>query len=322
MKNTGTKKIILSSTLIFLVLIYVLSFVSVEHNKNKNLFKSALLNTKYEVSSFVLSEKNQSVKIENYIDFWGGTFIKDNECIYFPCDTKTVNDFVKEAQKIIEMEKVLSLEKKNEKKTKEFFRTFGLDKENYINVTFYDSDENEISSVYFGFINKSKDRIFIRTEKSNYIYSIPEKIIDYLNVEIDFWNESEILPESVFPIDFKNQIQNIKYKKQNSLPQNAPMIFTDKFPSFRHSSSLFFSQIQNPENPDLSLEIFDGTGNKCLISFVKTIYDGEECYCTIRKIIPGDLWNPEQKNFIQKINVQNTVSSWTFNSIVELLEQK
>lgn len=312
MKNTEIKFKILSGILLFLVALFFLSFISPETDRSKNTVETALLNKKYHVSKISISSKNDGqVFLHNYDDFWGGEFYNGSEFIYFPVDSDKIKEFLSKSQSIIILDKIIDA------KTKEQFEYYSLD-ENSVTVTYYDDHDNAVSTIHFGAMNQTLDKIFLWTERNMTIYAMDSRISYYLESSMKFWTDQNIIPQGISknlnPADIQNMTYSYSDKKLKA-SENAVL----KFPSLRFSEII---SNFNYQDKTLSLEIIDGNGTVYDYDFYPAETQNGDCYVFNLKIIPSIIYTDKQKQFIKKMNYYSSISQWTYKSITELLPEK
>ena len=154
MKITSDKKAFaLSSVLAFLVMLFAFSFLTkTDFTKTKSV-KSALLNPKYELSKITISHpKAGQLELLNFDDFWGAHFtLQDQTDLTFPADSSIVKDFINLSQTIQEFAIIIDAKEHiSSSKIIQKYKTFGLNEEDAVCVTFYTSQNTAVSKLYFG----------------------------------------------------------------------------------------------------------------------------------------------------------------------------
>lgn len=300
---------VLSLTLIVLVLIYILSFISLKNSSKHNTVTTALLNPKYEISEVNIYHKDYgNLSLHNYADFWGAEFYNNQDYIYFAADSKQVNDFIKKAQQIVDLDKITQSKK-------DIFSLYDLT-DNAVTVSFYDGDKNCVSKIYFGALNKTMDKIFLRTDKNMSVYAMDSKIIDYLDPSIKNWTEQNLIPQGISHNLEYSKIQNFTYT-ENSLTKKAGDKAKEKITALRFSEILTDFSAQQKS---LELNIAEGNGTEYKLSFYPAETLIGDCYIYDIKIKPAVTYPDEQKEFIKKLNYSGAISLWTYNSITEVLK--
>ena len=86
MKNIKYNKTLAVQILIFffLAILFLISLKPAE-SRNKNMTKSALLNSKYEISKISIFNKSTGqLDLIQYDSFWGGIYTNEEKSVYFP----------------------------------------------------------------------------------------------------------------------------------------------------------------------------------------------------------------------------------------------
>lgn len=310
MKNTNTKFLFLSGILTSLILIFLLTFINAGSESKRHNVTTALLNPKYKLSKISFSTKDEITVLHNCDDFWGGEYFDGNETIYFPVDEYKISEFIEKSREIISLEKVLDA------KTKEQFEYYSLD-ENAITVTYYDDQDNPVSTIHFGAMNQSLDKIFLWSEKNMTIYSMDSRISYYLDSEIKFWTDQNIIPQGISKSLNASTIQNMSYQYKDADKTKVSDKLLMKFPSLRFSEIVESFEASEKE---LSIEIIDGSGTAFTYNFFPAKTKNGDCYVFNLNIKPSIVYSAKQKDFIRKLNYYSSISQWTYKTITELLQ--
>ena len=315
MKNIKYNKTLAVQILIFLFLtILFLISLKPSESRNKNMTKSALLNSKYEISKISIFNKSTGqLDLIQYDSFWGGIYTNEEKSVYFPARKNIIDEFIDCSKKIIDLNKIVSL-KSSQKEIEKTYKTYALDEENQIALSFFDKSGQCISKIYFGAMNQSLDQIFIRTDKNLAVFSVDSKIADYLEIKPDFWCEPNLIPEGIFKSSAFSEIQNFSYRTDFSDFINASETAYDKFLSLR------FSEIVTdfvPKEKTLELRLSDGTGTEYHADFFPARTKNGDCYIFSLKITPSMLFSKDAGEFLKKINYSCSISQWTYSTIIE-----
>ncbi|MGN0740131.1 MAG: DUF4340 domain-containing protein [Treponema sp.] len=306
--------------LLFLVILFLIS-VKPSESRNKNMTKSALLNSKYEISKISVSSKSAGqLDLIQYDSFWGGIFTDKGEPLYFPARKNIVDEFIECSKKIIDLNKVVS-SKPSQKEIEKTYRTYALDEENQTALSFFDRSGQCVSKIYFGAMNQSLDQIFIRTDKNTAVFSVDSKIADYLEIKPDFWCEPNLIPEGIFKSSAFSEIQNFSYRTDFTDFVNASEKAYDKFLSLRFSE-IVTDAVAVPEEKSLEIRLYDGTGTEYYADFFPARTKNGDCYIFSLKIIPSMLFSKESAEFLKKINYSCSISQWTYSTIIENLKKR
>lgn len=311
MKNIENRLLlVLSGILLALLLIFGISFISPYNNSKRNIFTTALVNKKYNINKININIKSTGdLTLYNYVDFWGGEYFDGNNYFYFPVDNVKVNEFINKSQEIISLEKILDA-KSNEQMSK-----YSVDN-NIARVSFY-SDENCVSSVNFGALNQTMDKVFLWTDNKMTVYAMDSSIIYYLDSGMKFWTDQNIIPQAISKNLDYSSIQNFTYEFTGKERSNAKPEAVEKFPSLRFSEIL--TSFENAEKC-LEIKLSDGNGTSYRYNFYPAITENGDCYIFDLEISPSMLYSEQQKEFIKKMNYCGSLSQWTYNTITKLLQ--
>lgn len=306
--NQISKLHILIFSLTVLVLLYIISFINPVKSEKHNIITTALVNPKYEISEVNIYHKDfGNLSLHNYSDFWGGEFFNNQDYIYFPADSKLVNDFIKNVKQVIELDKITQSKK-------DVFPLYNLTDDAVV-VSFYDNDKNCISKIYFGALNKTMDKIFLRTDRNISVYAMDSKIVDFLDPSIKNWTEQNIIPQGISHNLEYSKIQNFTYT-ENNVTEKAGEKAKEKITSLRFSEILTdFSA----GTKTLELNIAEGNGSEYRLSFYPAVTRNGDCYIYDINIKPAITYSENQKEFIKKLNYSGAISQWTYSSITEVL---
>lgn len=354
------KLLTLSSILAFLVLLFGASFIKPIQKKSQQL-KSAILNPKYEVSQISFDfPALAKIELYNCNEFWGGyyttpiTMNRQPDDFYFPVNTQIVNSFLNISKTVSDYNLILEgKSKKDLSKLEDTYKKYGLDEENATVLTFYDKEKNIVSKLYFGNLDETMTHIFFKSDKNYAIYSMSSKIADYLEFNVKFWCDQEMIPKSISKNIDSSKIQNIFYrevineKDTNIMSQNLNAAKT----AYSKMSSLRYSEFGtgNTEylkiTPDkyydqpsfmnkvLDVKVIDDKSTEYNYYFYKTEYslsditdyekrNESNSYHYTLQIKPSILYSDEAKEFIKKLNCVYVISEWTFNSLVKSLKEE
>lgn len=284
--------------------------------------QSSLLNSKYEISRISISNKTEGrIELVKYGNFWGGTFSTESESVRFPADTKTVEEFISCAQRIITVQKVASSDSSKNKIEKNL-KLFGVDSDSATELSFFYAEEQCVSKIFFGFLNQSLDRIFIRTEKTPAIYSVDSKPAEYLEINSRFWSDPNLIPSGVLNSFSFSEIQNFSYRLNPSSGGEFSQVAKSNYDQFL---SLRYSEIISdfvPGEKSLELKLSDGNGTEYNMDFYPAQTKNGDCYIFKLRITPSELFDRRTREFLKNMNYSCAVSQWTYNSITELLTKK
>ena len=182
--------------------------------------------------------------------------------------------------------------------------------------SFY-SDENCVSSVNFGALNQTMDKVFLWTDKNMTVYAMDSSIIYYLDSGMKFWTDQNIIPQAISKNLDYSSIQNFTYEFTGKERSNAKPEAVEKFPSLRFSEIL--TSFENAEKC-LEIKLSDGNGTSYKYNFYPAITENGDCYIFDLEISPSMLYSEQQKEFIKKMNYCGSLSQWTYNTITKLLQ--
>ncbi|MBR5934450.1 MAG: DUF4340 domain-containing protein [Treponema sp.] len=331
MKITSDKKAFaLSSVLAFLVMLFAFSFLTkTDFTKTKSV-KSALLNPKYELSKITISHpKAGQLELLNLDDFWGAHFtLQDQTDLTFPADSSIVKDFINLSQTIQEFAIIIDAKEHiSSSKIIQKYKTFGLNEEDAVCVTFYNSQNTAVSKLYFGFLNQTLDRIFVKNDKNITVYSIDSKIADYLDLDTSFWSDHNILPKSISKNLKSDSIQSMTFYDIDAGNKNAALTQKPasekayaKIVSLRYSKIVLGESVKQSADNATCVKVFDGKGTEYTYIFVPSVIGNENCYTYRLHIEPSIIYTDRQKEFISNLNGTYCISEWTFNSLKESLQ--
>lgn len=350
--NKNKVLLILVFILSIFVLMFFLSLINKNNSKNKNIIESALVNKKYSIEKISIKDNFNTLNFYKYENFWGAQFIQNqNEIsqINFPVEQNLINEFLADSKSIRHINVVKNFKTNvSQFEIENIYKKFGLLSDDCVEVSFISDTQTQVSKIYFGFLNESKDKIFFRTSKSLSIYSMDCNLLSYLDTDINFWAEKSLIPNSIFNNLHPRDIQNIIYNKlehnSNFDSLNSELSFDENFLNTKNEIyekilSLRFSKIINNEDFEvlnfntendkrqndfsrLNLKIFFGNATEILLKFTPIKTKNGDCYLQDIIITPTFSLPNAEKEFIKKLNYKAVISEWTYNSMLNMLELK
>ncbi len=275
-----------------LLIIFILVILPFSKNSKNSIKKSALLNPKYK--SFVekieinFPQENKEFS-KNFIfykegNFWfGEMFANQNDLnkIYFPLDNQTINNMLEKFTIVVNMYKKSESQKD--------FSNFSLQENESTNVTFYDSNDEILSQIYFGKEDDFTSRIAFRIPSANEVWETDNSFSIYINSESSFWADPFLEPQCVTRFSRNDAERGLRHGK-----------ILDGFLSDDFVSS---------EN----LKKYFGNGNEILYEIFK---NDSEIFIKA-KFIPGIINSEIEKNALQKVNYVYSISEWTYEKFLE-----
>ncbi len=179
---------------IILLVVLALSFLPfAKKEKGPQSQQSALLNPKYAqtVSKIVVSTPEHGIRsfvtLTKQSGIWTGTDSDSNDMFLWPADSKTVQNLIDYAIKVQSMYK-----KSDSART---WKSFALDEKNARSISFYGSEGEIFSSLYFGTMDPITRRTPFRTWEEQTVWDADSGIELYLSSDPSFWADPLIIPE-------------------------------------------------------------------------------------------------------------------------------
>jgi len=303
-KTTKTLSIILLSLIALFAFSFVLS------GKKTEVIQASFINNSKNVSVVKMSYENSFLTLTNYGDFWGAELNSNSTTLFFPCDTQVVENFLKASALKNNLYKVSDNLKQ--------WEVLGLTENESFSVQYFDENSNVLSSIFFGKINPSSDRISFRTNKSISSYQVDSDILNYLKIESKFWADPYLVPRSVSGVLSSNLIQSISYSvEEKPFTQVSKSNFAqiaNKIGEYRHSNIAL--EIIESKPCRFAIQIEDGIGNIYVLRFYENT---DSSFIVKNTITPSSTRDSDVKSFCKKINYVSVISSWTFNQITSLV---
>lgn len=299
---------------VVLFLLYIFSFTNTV-NRREVKTKSSLIGKNADVEKIKFSYKDESLSIEKCDKFWLCQLSSLGEIYSFPCNNEIINAFLEQSRNIQNMYKISNNNKK--------WGSLGLEENDAFKIEYFEKDNNRLTTLFFGNIPLSKSEIIFRNNKTLSSYKIDSRIIRFLNLDINFWADTNLIPVSVAGTLNSKNIQRIEcgeYNKKEVLAtgtQNFNLI-ADKLPSFRHGNVILSKNVNSDKNVLLSIFLEDGSSNSYNLSFTKEDTESEN-YIVMNKIILSAQATEKAKNAVSSFNTSSVISAWTFNQIKLLL---
>ena len=301
--------IILSSFSIFLIVIYLLTFLDLYTVKPKKI-TSALLNPNYRdsISSIRLSKNNKSlIFYKANKNIWLGKIDENlNTSFTFILEKEKIQNFLNIASKIRTLQPISA---KNFEKEE----VFGFSDSDSFVIEFFLPDGSISSTLIIGKNNFSGKKIFIKTEKSA-VYEIEDDLFPYLSVAEKQWAFMNFIPALNFS---EKDIQQIRFLSDEHSFFIKPS--NEKFSNTVHSIfSLRGGNIVSTEDAvgQQIAEIYFETGYSDIIKLKIVKQSDEKFY-----IIPLCTFHDSVMNEIAKqLSYALEISNWTYDKLLNSIK--
>ncbi len=270
---------------ILLLIIFAVSFIPFAKNR-RVVVNSAALNPKYisDISKIVIEipemEKVNTVTLNKSGSIWTGIDSKTNTV--WPCDETSVNNLLALVSKTVKMYK------KSDKK--ESWETLGVDESNARKISFITNDGNIVSALYYGVEDGILKRISVRSREQTIVYDTENSVATYLTSEASFWADPFIYPEALTDL---SRAQSQEFLRRGQIIKFEPE--TDRKPDYVYTK-IFENEA------DITLSFFN---------------NGNNTYSVLTKMNPSPFVKEEEEYALSKINYSFSVSSWTFDKLLE-----
>ncbi|WP_294429981.1 DUF4340 domain-containing protein [uncultured Treponema sp.] len=304
------------------IILFALSLVfSPERANSQKAEESAVLNQKYrnEVRKIVISRKNadstdELLEMTRHGDFY---LLSDMDSkITCLANSKLISSLLENAVKI---RKFYRLSQKSSDAEK-----FLTDESSSIVVSFYASGEEPVSKIYFGAEDALKNRIYLRSHKSNVVYECENDFHQYLNTELDYWAEGKIFAEAENPVQIGFEILS----ENEKLPETKKI--DEKSGDFQKKSA-YLLELRHGKIVDMIpssakkisvLSVYSGNGRISRLDFYE-VKNGmgeeeQESYFYTKSVIPSQIDGQENSFAFYSENAVYEVSAWTFGRICDL----
>lgn len=257
----------LIAILLFLSVLYGISFLKNPAKDTRKVTKTALINPKYEsiISQIQISAENQLLVLQKNQEWWEIVDF-ENPLVKLPADSVRVNKMLSELCKVISIYKVSS--KENDQKNNNFgFNSSG------INISFSTS-EKEISELCFGKSDFSQSKRFVKTSDSNTVYEMEDFISSYLTASLQSWSEPLIISQQILGTVKTEDVQRVVINNSTVVKNSSETsTYISKLLELRHGgiNPDFFAK---SENPVYSLKLELGNKNNIFIKVWETEQEG------------------------------------------------
>ena len=188
---SDTKKIVvLSVVIVFLAAAFFAGLSKSDSSYGMRAVKTVLLNPKYEgsIASVVILKSEEKLEFVKRNGCW---YCKSGEITSF-LNTNLLNEFI---EALTEQRNVYHISDKSKS-----WGSYGLDAEDSLKLQLFDENSNPLQILYFGNNNFDTKSVYFRTEKTNTVYKTKDDFYSFLNTNIDFWADMQILPEGLFSL--------------------------------------------------------------------------------------------------------------------------
>lgn len=274
---------ILYITTAALLLLFLLSFVkSCSSTDKRKVFKTAIINPKYEnsITSFQLCNSENCILLKKQGDFW--TVSENDNENTIPASQEMVKNLIKDLISIRNMYKLSDKIDKN--------NDFGLTDLSAFIIR-YDFEDG-FHTVVFGNQDFSLTSRYLMTDKNTQVYEVDSSFEKYLTTSLQNWSEPFIISQQVLGKITAEDVQNLDAEKLLEL---------------RHGglSPLQKKDLQEGQTPvkNISLEL----GNKNYIE-MKIFKLTDEIYSVNTQYFKSESKYPYYTS-------NSRISSWTYSKL-------
>lgn len=193
-------KYFLPSLTIFLIVIYILSFIMERKNNRIPFIKSSFITSNIELlDSIEMNDAGKKISFKKKNDLW----FAENEEGQFPIEQKQFESFIMILKNIRNMYKYSYT---NDNKFIHLFNSSTLFK-----IDFLFSD-NSFSSLDFGSKDFSGTGILFKHDNDEKKYfKTSDEITNFFNVSSSFWCDPYVVPHSIFASDYSEKISSVRF---------------------------------------------------------------------------------------------------------------
>ena len=321
--------VILLKILVFSLILFVFSVIfSTEKRNSPKSLESSILNKKYatdikkiEIEQMGDTEQAEIVTLTSYGKLW--TVSDANQAIISRANEKSIHSFIETAVKI---RKFYAISSKNtdfsgESNTDNFF----------MRVSFFVSDADAVSEIYFGHETALTDRIYLSSSVSPHIYETQNDFHQFLTTDVNYWSERAILPEIEQPVKLVFEDFTGSYSAKTVLDEKSEQFLSkiDALRSVRHGILFDGDFLERNENRAGAKRIsrltaFDGNGRIVQIDFFEHTTQSEsgeeEKSCFYKKsVLPSQLDTQEIAFAFYSQNAVYELSLWTYGRICSII---
>ncbi len=351
--NNFLLKILLAS-----ILIFGLSLIFSRNEKSApKALESALLNPKYkgevnmitiqaqEKSDSTNKKGNSQINLKKQGDFWlFSKFTEEsNEEICAIADSKIIDSLIEKAASLRRLYKITDKERD--------YLSLGISENAESTLAFSKNNDKLYTKIHFGLSNSLKNRIYFRSEGKKTVYESQNDFEQYLNTDINYWSEGEIIPEITNPVQISLVIRESPALSQESGSQKSGKITLDeKSENFAQKSrtliSLRHGAITGEKQSSLkrlsTLQIHDGSGRIARIEFFEKMDafidsavnplsttegknqspESASSYYYKKSVSPSQIDSQETAFAFYSENAVYEISSWTYERIKSVFTQK
>ncbi|MCR4735707.1 MAG: DUF4340 domain-containing protein [Treponema sp.] len=286
-----------------LILLFFLSFLSVNKKDKREVLKTAYVNSKYEntIEKISISKEGKTLFLNKKNGIW---FVADQDFLDFlPADQKKVESFIKELIKVRNLYKISDKIEEN--------NSYGFDSASSFIIKYQTSSQN-FPDLIFGNTDFSQVNRYFMTGKSASVYEADTQLDIYSSSSLAVWTEPYILSKAITSIQNEKDIQAIEvdFNGQKKILNSQSTDYSSicaKFLELRHGGAynpaddLFTDS--NKEKLTLKIEL----GNKTSVDF--TLEPCSESSFKIHSLYKGS----------RLIEYDVKVSLWTYNKIKEIM---
>ena len=321
--NNFLLKILLAS-----ILIFGLSLIFSRNAKSApKALESALLNPKYEGEVNIITiqaqeesvstnkKGNSQITLKKQGDFW--LFLKSteesNEEICAIADSKIVDSLLEKAASLRSLYKITDKEKD--------YLSLGVSENAESTLSFSKNNDKLYTKVHFGHSDSLKNRIYFRSEGKKTVYESQNDFEQYLNTDINYWSEGEIIPEITNPVQLSFKMnessiaQSSKMKKLDEKSANFASK-SNTLLSLRHGQ-IWSETTINSENYISTLTVQDGSGRLAKLDFFKIQNGDDESYFYRKSIQPSPVDSQENTFAFYSEKAAYEISAWTYEKIIQ-----
>ncbi len=287
------KKITLKHGLLFfyifdgiLLLLFIFAFLPFAKKNKEPSVPTALLNPNYEteITSIKIASPQSTVTLKKGERYWTGVSTESKEKYVWPADIQNVSNLIECSKQII------SVQVKTDNVTA--WKSLGVDEEQSTSITFYDSNENILSQVFFGFKDSLSLKLYFRTWTKATVYEGLTSIENFLTTEESFWADPFLFPQCITDYDRRYSETLLRRGKiQNLAPRNGLPVKFNLQKDFENGGIVNYA-----------------------------IYEKDKEFIVIPSFIAGPATSEKDSKLINSINYRYSISAVTCENFLNLMK--
>ncbi len=287
MKNGFAKdriNILLSGSVLFLLIIYLLSFVfSDKEISKKTLVSTSLMNPKYmaETDYLELSAGEETLVIIRKNGIWFCGKSEGGNSFYVPCRSEKIEEFLSQLSSRKNLEKIMV--KNNQ------LSDFGLDEENRFYVSYY--ADSRALGISFGDSDFSDSGRYVKSSENDDVYLADKSFDKFLYISLNQWSDPYLVSKNL----------GKEYKESDVMTSGFDGIL-----ELRHGGISTYIPDEN-SLPDKKIKLEMGDTSSFTFSFYK-IPSQNDFHVSV------EYKNPFGKN-MDSITYGVKISEWTYKKI-------